>query len=714
MPTVPTYGGPQVTPSNSTPGNFNAPAEQNFAPQQGAQAGEALKSGGAALSNIALDMQQQANQVRLDDALNKTRQQMLDLQYNPQSGYLNLKGDQALTRPDGVSLTQEYGDKLNESITDISANLGNDAQRRAYQIQADALKTQFQAGVQQHQLGEYREYALSTQTGTMKLGVDGAKLNWNNPDMIKQNLESVRGAVYRSGSLQGLSANEITANMQQVVSATHSGVIAAALENQNPSYAQQYLQQNKSQMTADDILKATGLVNHDLDGRIALGAVQGAVAKMAPLTQPTDMGRLTNIVQGIESAGNSNAVGPYVKGQGSAKGSMQVMDATNVDPGYGVTPAKDNSPEERARVGRDYLAAMVNQYGNPAQAMAAYNAGPGRLDDALAAAKKEGSPENWLLHMPAETQKYVTVGMAQLNAGGGQPPFPTEAQFIKSAMDSLGPNPRIEQVRLTQQQAAAQYQILTKSRTEQGEQAVREVQQALINNGGNFAALSPQLKAKVQQYAPDKYDNLQDYGAKLADPVRADNLGAYSQAISHPDELAAMPDTTFETFIKTNFTQRTAREIAKVRDDEINGKTDTSADSINQKAFNTTLNNRLLSIGINPTPNTTDLESRQQIGTIQKYVRDSIQAVQTETGKKMTPAEIDQHITGLFAKDAAFRTTFMGIDTGNTSQKMMSLTVNDIPPDSMAQLRTSFQRAGNPNPTNDQLLRAYWKVKNAR
>jgi soluble lytic murein transglycosylase len=714
MPTVPTYGGPQVSPTNAQPGGFAAPTDQNAAPQQGAQAGEALKSSGTALSNIALDMQQQANQVRLDDALNKTRQQMLSLQYDPQAGYINLKGDAALTRPDGVSLDKEYGDKLNQSISDISDSLGNDAQRRAFQMQANDLRTQFQAGVQQHLLSEYREYALSTQSGTIKLGVDGAKLNWNDPDLIRQNLDSVRAAVYRAGSLQGLSGNEITANLHQTVSAAHSGVIESALANQNPSYAQLYLQQHKGDMTADDILKATGLVNHDLDGRMALTAVQGAVTKLAPVTQPTDMGRLSNIVMGMESGGDTSAVGPFVKGQGSAKGSMQVMDATNVDPGYGVTPAKDNSPAERARVGRDYLAAMVQHYGNPAQAMAAYNAGPGTLDKAVAQAKKDGKPENWLTYLPDETQKYVTKGMAQLNAGGGQPPFPTEAQFIRSALDSLGPTPRLEQVKLTQQQAAAQYEILVKSRTEQGNQAVQQAQQALIQNGGNFAALSPQLKSAVQQYAPDKYDNLQDYAGRIASPVKTDNLAAYNQAISNPDEMAAMPDPTFESFMKLNFTPSTAETLARLRDDWKTGKVDLASDTIHQRTFNDTVNNRLLSIGINPTPKESDLAAREQVGTIKKYVHDSIQAVQNETGKKMTPAEVESHVTGLFAKDANFRTTYMGMIPVNSQQKMLSMTVSDIPDDSLAQLRASFARNGNANPTNDQLLRAYWKVKNAK
>ena len=86
-----------------------------------------------------------------------------------------------------------------------------------------------------------------------------------------------------------------------------------------------------------------------------------------------------------------------------AKGEMQVMDATNLDPGFGVMPARDASPDERARVGRDYARAMFERYGEAPKALAAYNAGPGRLDRVL----KE-NPEDWLSLMPGETQNYVS------------------------------------------------------------------------------------------------------------------------------------------------------------------------------------------------------------------------------------------------------------------------------------------------------------------
>ena len=92
-------------------------------------------------------------------------------------------------------------------------------------------------------------------------------------------------------------------------------------------------------------------------------------------------------------------------------GEWQVMPATARDPGFGIRPW-DGSPDDLARVGSDYQQAMHKRYGgDPAKMWAAYNAGPGRLDRALA---KGG--DNWLQYLPAETQDYVQKNMNKLGA----------------------------------------------------------------------------------------------------------------------------------------------------------------------------------------------------------------------------------------------------------------------------------------------------------
>jgi hypothetical protein len=113
---------------------------------------------------------------------------------------------------------------------------------------------------------------------------------------------------------------------------------------------------------------------------------------------------LERIVEHIESGGQRYGKdGKLLTSPKGAQGEMQVMPGTAKDPGFGVAPARDNSPEELARVGRDYLAAMQQRYGGDTdKALAAYNAGPGAVD---AAVNEHGG--QWLKAMPKETQEYV-------------------------------------------------------------------------------------------------------------------------------------------------------------------------------------------------------------------------------------------------------------------------------------------------------------------
>lgn len=91
----------------------------------------------------------------------------------------------------------------------------------------------------------------------------------------------------------------------------------------------------------------------------------------------------------------------------SPKGAMfasQVMPSTAANPGYGVRPAQAQTPEEYNRVGREYFQALVKQFGGDTQkAAAAYNAGPGRVQQNI----QQNQGQMNVAQLPKETQGYL-------------------------------------------------------------------------------------------------------------------------------------------------------------------------------------------------------------------------------------------------------------------------------------------------------------------
>jgi hypothetical protein len=97
--------------------------------------------------------------------------------------------------------------------------------------------------------------------------------------------------------------------------------------------------------------------------------------------------------------------GKLLTSEKGAQGEMQVMPGTSRDPGFGVKGARDDSPDELARVGRDYANVLLKRYGDPKIAAIAYNMGPGATDKWLAAGADPSK-------LPQETQGYAR-GFAQ-------------------------------------------------------------------------------------------------------------------------------------------------------------------------------------------------------------------------------------------------------------------------------------------------------------
>lgn len=526
MPRVPTDDDFQVQAGTLPSVRLQSADVPDTAGQQLQQLGQQASAAGGQLGKIALDMQQQANQVRVNDAINQVKEEQLRLTYDKDTGFTALKGINALQRPDGKPLAEEYTGTLQKRITALAVTLGNDAQRAQFMQQTGGLLAAFRGDILQHEAGEFKTYSLSVADGIIATAQRDIGLNFANPEATGAAIERIKAETYRQAQLLGTSAEWQDAAVRQAESRAHKLAIDAALEQGDAPLAQQYLSQHKDGMAADDLFQARkgvdDLLGLQLARQRAGEAFEAGVAQAQRVSADTAPGgsfaRMVQITLQAESGGRRYGPdGALLQSSAGAKGEMQVLDSTNWNPGFGVTPARDNSPEERARVGRDYLGALLKYYdGDPSKMWAGYNWGPGALDAAL---KQHG--ENWLAAAPAETRAYVAKNLQALGgnklAGTGEsaapPRFDLAAAERRLLQDpQLARNPKLQEAALRQLQHQAK--TFQDGVQQQEQQAVANAMRGVIENGGSFDALPLALR---QNLPPDKLPELLRYAKAVSE-----------------------------------------------------------------------------------------------------------------------------------------------------------------------------------------------------
>jgi len=151
-------------------------------------------------------------------------------------------------------------------------------------------------------------------------------------------------------------------------------------------------------------------------GRLGQAVSIAAIVAQAAARYGLDPALVLALAQ-AESGLNPNAVSST-----GAQGVMQLEPATAAQ--YGVTDPFD--PTQNIDAGAHYLADLIDKYGDATAAVAAYNWGPGNVDNAMSL-----YGPSWLSAAPPETQNEVAE---VLGPAAGQPPMPVvEAGFAPTS-----------------------------------------------------------------------------------------------------------------------------------------------------------------------------------------------------------------------------------------------------------------------------------------
>lgn len=391
--------------------------------------GQGLRAMGAAGMEHAQALHELAMSHAEADAKDADSQLMIagsTLENDPQTGLYRKSGR------DAVEAVNPALDAYKAKISDIRGTLKTRMARDLFDRVSKERFAIFQNSVSRFAVGEQTKWDDQAAASRISLSGDDAASNWQ--DETRFNTSVATGLSEIEKQFSPFGGDAVKTKQKEFVSGVRRRVVES-MRVADPVGAAAYMEDHKAELTVDDLTRLKDSLYEPLLERQASADVDAGMASVGAgpvpaVTAPTpsagsgsNLSRMIVITARTESGGKErDGAGNLVTSPKGAQGKMQVMPGTNTDPGFGVRPAADNSDAERTRVGRDYLAAMMKRYGgDPAKAWAAYNGGPGRVDEAV---RKNG--ENWLSAMPKETRDYVATNTAALGGSGG-PDQPTYA-----------------------------------------------------------------------------------------------------------------------------------------------------------------------------------------------------------------------------------------------------------------------------------------------
>lgn len=229
---------------------------QNYAAEQNQQLGKSMMNLGGEMGRIALDMQNDANKVRIDDALNQAVTARTDMQVEA----LQLQGRNALERPDGKALPDEYDTLLEKRLAHIEEGLGNDAQRSAFRENAGKLKAQMYGNLSAHMVEQQKVMRKETWSATIVTATNQAGLLWGDANMRAQSANTIRATVDEIATSEGWNDKIKEAKLAEALSPMHAGVIQGMADADRVDLAKAYYDETSPTMSPAVRAKAMNLI----------------------------------------------------------------------------------------------------------------------------------------------------------------------------------------------------------------------------------------------------------------------------------------------------------------------------------------------------------------------------------------------------------------------------------------------------------------------
>ena len=345
-------------------------------------------------------------------------------------GFLDLQGKNALApTANGQSPASALQDDLKAKRAAIADTLTSDSAKRDFNEHADNEDFHTNGMIQQHEGQQTRVFRANTLTADNDSLSREIEQGYNDPNRMQLAYDKLKKNNDEFARLNGLDerAGGIAARTQFSKSLKIAN--EAAIQNNDYQSADNNIRRFGAELdvnTTSDLKQSsfnaytTALIQTD---------PQKVIDMTAPKTMPAmEFERVKQIRDAVESHGkdynpDGSAVTHIDKDGIKSKYKNQVREDVAKDPGFGIKPAANDSPEEYNRVGDELLKAHYDYHkGDVEKTLAAYNGGRKGVDDAIS------SGGDW--QAKAGVKDYLAKARLEANKTGTPMDYGTPMQHL--------------------------------------------------------------------------------------------------------------------------------------------------------------------------------------------------------------------------------------------------------------------------------------------
>jgi hypothetical protein len=305
---------PQIQPRTSV-ASYDLPnlRTAGMAGQQLERAGNELSQAGSIIEQT----NQKYDAISAEDAFNKLKEQAGALQFDPQTGFAQARGGNAV----GQEFNKAYTEQFNGAVAKIGDGLQNQQQKLMFQQRAAIATGQFQAALLQHQAQQTTVFANDTDNSTVKNGLSAIAANPYDQVRYDTEMLGINATLAAKFQRNGYSAPMADSERRTITSAALASRVGGMMLD-DPLKAAAFYHDHETEFDPAQRLElgrqlktTTDAQTSRLDGQVAY---QTAIAPPAPAALPANLGadtvkpydatRITDLVKAVKAPSQYDAL----------------------------------------------------------------------------------------------------------------------------------------------------------------------------------------------------------------------------------------------------------------------------------------------------------------------------------------------------------------------------------------------------------------------